>query len=241
MFQSESRPSDSPFVEMVYRGRSDQAGVFMSQAAYYWEMVVTKYQGKTSFTVRGPETQATSADLPADAEFLGIVFKPGTYMPHLPLSQIINRNDITLPEATNQSFWLLGSAWQLPSYDNADTFVQRMVRNDLLARDPVVEAVLHGSTQTFSLRTIQRRFLHTTGVTHKTILQIERARRAVMLLGQGMSILDTAYDLGYNDQSHLTNSLKRFMGLTPAQIARMGQTAQVINPTLTSSYPPHNT
>ncbi|MCC7448066.1 MAG: helix-turn-helix transcriptional regulator [Anaerolineae bacterium] len=240
MLQSEGRSSDSPFVEMVYRTRTEQAGVFMSQAAYLWEMVVTKYEGKTSFTVRGPETKATSADYLPGAEVLGIVFKLGTYLPHLPISKIIDRNDVTLPEATNQSFWLLGSAWQFPSYDNADTFVQRMVRNDLLARDPVVEAVLHGSTQTFSLRTVQRRFLHTTGLTHKTIQQIERARRAVMLLGQGMSILDTAYELAYSDQSHLTNALKRFMGMTPAQVARMGQRGQVINPTLTPSNPPHN-
>jgi methylphosphotriester-DNA--protein-cysteine methyltransferase len=42
-------------------------------------------------------------------------------------------------------------------------------------------------------------------------------------LEQGVSILDTIHEAGYFDQLHLTNSLKRFLGQTPAQIARVRQ------------------
>jgi methylphosphotriester-DNA--protein-cysteine methyltransferase len=62
--------------------------------------------------------------------------------------------------------------------------------------------------------------LQTAGLTHKTIQQIERARSAVPLLEQGTPVLDTAFGLGYFDQAHLTNSLKRFIGKTPEQIAQ---------------------
>jgi hypothetical protein len=186
-------------------------------------MVVTRYMGKTNFTLRGPETRATPADFPEGAEFFGIVFKHGVFMPHLPLTRIMNRNDITLPEATNQSFWLLGSAWQFPSYDNADVFVNRMLRDNLLVRDPVVDAVLQGYPPQMSLRTLQRRFLQSTGLTYKAMQQIERARKAATLLEQGIPIIDAAYETGYFDQSHLTNSLKRFIGQTPAQIAQLSQ------------------
>jgi methylphosphotriester-DNA--protein-cysteine methyltransferase len=62
--------------------------------------------------------------------------------------------------------------------------------------------------------------LQATGLTHQTIQQIERARSAVSLLEQGTPILDTAFELGYFDQAHLTNSLKRFIGKTPEQIAQ---------------------
>lgn len=220
---SEVRPSDSPVVEMVWCARSEQAGVFTSMAASSWEMVVTKYQGRTSFTVRGPETKASPAECPADAEFFGIVFKLGTFMPHLPLRNRLDRNDITLPQATNQSFWLLGAAWRLPDYDNADTFVDRMVREGLLVHDPVVDSVLQGHPHELSPRALQYRFLQATGLTRKTIQQIERAHRAMTLLQQGVSILDTVYETGYFDQAHLTNSLKRFIGQTPAQIVRMSQ------------------
>jgi hypothetical protein len=217
-FRFEERPSDAPYVEKVWRTRSDQAGVFISQANSHWEMVITRHAGRTHFTVRGPETRATPADCPADAEFLGIVFKMGAFMPHLPISRRRDRQDVTLPEATRQSFWLLGMAWQIPDYDNVDTFINRLVRADLLVQDPVVDAVLRGHPPVMSVRTLQRRFVQATGLTHKTIQQIERVHRARSLLQRGVPIPDAALEAGYFDQSHLTNALKRFVGQTPAQI-----------------------
>ncbi len=38
-------------------------------------MVVTRHEGKTSLTVRGPETKATTADCPAHGEWFAIRFK----------------------------------------------------------------------------------------------------------------------------------------------------------------------
>ncbi|MBD2683448.1 MULTISPECIES: helix-turn-helix domain-containing protein, partial [Nostoc] len=77
---------------------------------------------------------------------------------------------------------------------------------------------IQGYTPDISVRSLQYRFLRATGLTQKTIQQIERAHRAVWLLEQGASILDTSFKLGYFDQAHLTNSLKHFIGKTPAQI-----------------------
>jgi AraC-like DNA-binding protein len=71
-----------------------------------------------------------------------------------------------------------------------------------------------------SVRSLQYRFLQATGLPHKTVQQIERACSAVSLLEQGTPIVDTASELGYFDQAHLTHSLKRFIGKTPAQIAQ---------------------
>jgi len=65
------------------------------------------------------------------------------------------------------------------------------------------------------------RFLQATGLTHKTIRQIERAKHALVLLQQGVPILDVVYQAGYFDQPHLTRSLKHLLGQTPAQIIRM--------------------
>jgi AraC-like DNA-binding protein len=223
-FIFEGRPSDSPFVEMIWRTRSEGTGTFISQAETHSEIVVMKYQGKTRLTVRGPETKATPADVTwPEAEYLGIVFKLGVFMPHLPPEKVKDRNDLTLPEVTNQSFWLLGMAWQFPTYDNADTFVDRLVREELLVREPIVEAALQGHVKDLSLRSVQRRFLRATGLTHNTVYQIERARQAAALLRQGIPILDTADQLGYADQPHLTRALKRFVGQTPAQLLRLNQ------------------
>ena len=102
----EERPSDSPFVETVWRTHSESAGSFTSRATSHGEMVVMRHKGKTIPTVRGPEMTATLADFPADAEWLGITFKLGIYMPHLPPRILRDRRDATLPEATSKSFWM---------------------------------------------------------------------------------------------------------------------------------------
>ena len=49
---------------------------------------------------------------------------------------------------------------------------------------------MRDETLALSSRTVQRRFLHATGISHRTARQIERARRAVTLLRDGASILD---------------------------------------------------
>jgi hypothetical protein len=219
-FVFETRPADSSFVEMVWRTHSERPGTFTSVAVSNWEIVITTLGGKTAITARGPETKASQADFSADAEFFGITFKLGTFMPHLPLKALLDRQDATLPEASSKSFWLCGSAWELPTFENADVFVGRLIRQGILVRNPVVEATTEGDTPDISIRSLQYRFLQATGLTHKTIQQIERARSAVSLLERGTAISDTAFELGYFDQAHLSNSLKRFMGRTPAQIAQ---------------------
>ena len=219
-FVFQVRPSDAPFVERVWHTHSERAGSFISAAASQWEMVLMRYQGQTRFVLRGPATKARVVDFPAQAEFFGIVFELGTFIPHLPTVDRLNGNDVTLPESTGKTFWLGSAAWQFPDYDNADTFVTRLARERVLAHDPVVAAVLQDRPPALSVRSLQYRFLRATGLTHKVIQQIERARRASELLGQGTPILDAVNETGYFDQAHLSNALKRFVGQTPVQITR---------------------
>lgn len=219
----EERPSDSPFIERVWRSQSDRAGDFISMAEFHYGMVVTRFRGKTILTVRGPETRATPAYCPAEAEFVGIQFKPGTLMPSLPAKMVMDRRDVNLPEASSKSFWLNGSAWQFPTYDNIETFVDWLVHDGLLIHDPIVRSVLQGQPSRQSLRTVQRRFLDATGLTRGMVHQIERARNATTLLKRGMSILDTVHEAGYADQPHMTRALKHLIGQTPAQIINIEQ------------------
>ncbi|HEV3456540.1 MAG TPA: AraC family transcriptional regulator [Thermoanaerobaculia bacterium] len=216
----EDRPSDSPFVERIWRCHSERAGTFHSIAAPHWEMVVTKYRGKMSLTVRGPETKATTADCPAEGEWVAIRFKLGTFMPLLSARDLRDRRDLTLPEATSRSFWLNGSAWEYPNFENGETFVKRLAHDGLIAVDPAIGAALRGRRQELSLRSAQRHFLRATGITHNAIRRIERARHATNLLRQGVAIADAVYEAGYFDQAHLTRSLKHLIGQTPAQIIR---------------------
>src|SRR6266540_5038200 len=227
IFDFEERPSDSPFVERIWYAQSERTGDFLSVAASQWEMVVSKYRSQVVVTVGGPETKPTLMHVTLlGGEFFGIIFKYGTFMPQFPVSTLVD-GDVDLPDASGKSFWLNGSAWQFPNYENADTFVGRLVRENLLVCDPIVEPVLRGEPPELSPRSVQRRFVQATGLTQGSTRQIERARHATMLLQGGISILDTVEQAGYSDQAHLTRSLKHLIGKTPTQIINKSEPEQM--------------
>jgi len=220
MIVFEDRLSDSPLIERVWRSHSERTGTFRSIAASTFEMVVSRHGGRRFFTMRGPETQATLAELPADGEWLAIRFKVGTFVPHLTPATLTDRRDVTLPEATRHSFWLNGSAWEYPDFENAETFVNRLCTKGILVRDPVVDAALAGGATALPARMLQRHFLRATGLPFGAVRRIERARCATILLREGMPILDVVQQAGYYDQAHLTRSLRHYIGQTPAAISR---------------------
>jgi AraC-like DNA-binding protein len=215
----EDRESDSPFVERVWRAHSERAGTFVSVAASHLEMVVSRVRGRVFLTLRGPETKPTHADCPADGEWLGIRFALGTFLPKHPTNTLIDRQDEQLPDRRGR-FELDGFDWDYPTFDNAETFVQRLVRRGIIARDDAVLGAVHGDRRALSRRTRQRHFLRAAGMTHARFCQIERARYVTRLLQHGVSILDAVHEARYFDQAHLTRSLGRFIGRTPARIVR---------------------
>ncbi|MGH2511745.1 MAG: helix-turn-helix domain-containing protein, partial [Candidatus Limnocylindrales bacterium] len=169
------RSSDSPFVERVWRSHSAAAGTFVSIAESRAEFVIATYGGRVTAIVRGPETRATRVPYPPDTQWLGIRFRPGALLLPLPAASMVD-GKATLSPAASDSFRLDGATWQVPTFDNADTFVQRLVRAGLLDLDPAVSAALEGELTASSPRTVQRRFLRATGVTRSLALRIERAR-----------------------------------------------------------------
>lgn len=237
MILFEDRLSDSPFVERIWRSRSERAGSFLSVAASTFEMVVSRHGGRTFLTLRGPETHATMADLPAEGEWVGIRFKVGTFVPYLTPGNLADRRDVTLPDAARRSFWLNGSAWHYPDFDNAETFVARLVRKGILARDPVVVDVLDGHARPSSARTVQRHFLRATGLTCGAVRQIERTRYATILLREGMPVADVVHRAGYYDQAHLARSLRKRIGLTPGDIVRGRETLSFLYKTQPYGFP----
>jgi AraC-like DNA-binding protein len=141
-------------------------------------------------------------------------------MPRFLPGSLRDHQDVTLPAATGHSFWLNGSALEYPDFDNTESFVSRLAKCGILSHDPVVDDTLLRRPAELSLRSAQRHFLRSTGVTYATFRQIERARYATTLLREGVSILDVVSRASYFDQAHLTRSLKRFIGETPTKIIR---------------------
>lgn len=214
----EERQSDSPYVELITTGLTTGSSTTIRPAEVHWHLVIAKFEGGLMPIVTGPLTSSGIVNFTEGVELLWIKFKLGTFIPRLPVRGLLN-TELTLPEAGGKSFWLDSTAWQLPSYENADTFVNRLVRDGALEFDPVVNAALRDERLNIPDRTVRHRFQRATGLTHVHIRQHERAQYAASLLRQGRSILDTVFDAGYFDQPHMTRALKHFVGYTPAQLA----------------------
>jgi AraC-like DNA-binding protein len=185
-------------------------------------MVFARFNGQVRSLLVGPLPSAGQAFWKAGAEILWIKFRLGTFMPHLPTRQMLD-SETEMLQASSRSFWLHGSAWEFPDYENADTFISRLVHEEILAQDRVVKQILQGHPLDVPARTVRHRFLRATGLTRAYILQMERAQKAAALLEQGKPILDTVFESGYYDQPHLTRSLKQWIGHTPAQLLAMSQ------------------
>ncbi len=211
------RLSDSAYVETVTHGYSLSDGAPTRPAEIQWHMVIVKIYDTMRMIVTGPLTASGKAAYEGGAEIVWIKFRLGAFMPHLPFGTLVDTETL-LPDAASDRFWLKGKAWEYPTHENADTFIDRLVSDGILMYDPVIGAALEDEATTMPARTMRHHFLRATGMPQRRIRQFRRAQQAAALLEQGVPILDSVFELGYFDQPHLTRALKHFIGYTPSQI-----------------------
>lgn len=90
IFRFEERDVRSALVERVWRTTSVPEQSFLAVAASHWEMVATRQEGPPQLAVLGPATRATAAAIPEGAEFLGIHFSVGAFMPSLAPGRLLD-------------------------------------------------------------------------------------------------------------------------------------------------------
>jgi hypothetical protein len=219
----DERPSDSPWVHRITRVCYDRDTRDVTTPDGCWDIVVMRMNGRVQMLQTGLITRPVTLDYGAGDEYLAISFKPGVFRPRLPGQGMVDRGHLLPSEGRRLapgSFWLEQDRLEIPTFDNAEGLVDRLVRRELIMRDEIVEGVVEGRPRAISPRSVQRHFLQTLGMTAKHLEQIRRAHRAVELLGQGRRVVEVALDLGYADQPHLTRSLRAIMGKTPGEIVQ---------------------
>lgn len=215
--KNEDRPSDSPYIHRVWRSQAERVSRMTSIATSTWEIVFWEHEGRGHAAIRGAETVASTAEVPEGSTSFGITFAHGALMPHLPSARLVD-NELQSVHVDETSFVLRDEVWQTPNFDSAEQFVDRLVREGILVRDPLVDDVVAGETPPLGRRSIERRVAAATGLTQSSIRQIERARHAALLLAEGRTPLDVVNRLGFYDQPHLARSLKRFIGLSATDL-----------------------
>ncbi|MEV4010884.1 helix-turn-helix domain-containing protein [Nonomuraea angiospora] len=213
----ETRASDSPWVDTVWSCTSERVAEMTSVAAVCWGLVFWKRDGRAYAGISGPETRAGTAPVPEGATFVGIEFALGTSLRAVPTRALVD-GGVELPEVTRGTFLLDGVRWESPGPDDAEALVDRLVRSGAVVRDPIVTEVRRGHRPAISGRTVERRFREATGLTQGAVRQIERARRASVLLAGGVLATDVVSRLGYFDEPHLARALRRYVGRTARQL-----------------------
>jgi hypothetical protein len=212
--------SDGP-IERVWAAECDRATAFSSLASIRSGIGFARSGGSTVVHLRGPARKATALSCPRDSEYFGVDFRVGTYLPAFPPSRLSDLRDAVLPVMDGGRILLDGRAWEMPTPQNLDVFLDRLRRAGLLVVDPLVEEMWHGvASRKVPARTAQSRFARAAGLPRRTLLTIERARTAAGLLRAGAAIGEVVIAAGYHDQPHLTRSLRRMIGYTPGELAR---------------------
>jgi AraC-like DNA-binding protein len=213
-FDYEEKRSASRFVDAVWRTHDTSDGTYLAPADACWDIIFITSADGTRALLSSPSSTITPVPYQAGNRNIGIRFKRGTFLTHVPASALVDTT-ITLPMPTPATFELAGIEWPLPTYEAVDDFIGGLEREGLLSDDPSVRAALLGDDPGVSRRSTQRHVSQVTGLTANRIRQIVRATTAARLLQEGRSILDVTHELGYADQAHLTRDLKRLTGYTP--------------------------
>ncbi|WP_433538977.1 AraC family transcriptional regulator [Micromonospora sp. CA-249363] len=209
-FEHRPTETDARLVDRVWRTTSDAEATMTSVARTCCHLIVTRTPGRLLVSLRGPETRATTAPVPPDAEFLGIRLTLGAvFRPH-PATSIVDSH-VSFPVTHSGQVVIGGTEWETPTYENVEQFVRRLRDAGLLVPSRLAGAELdrHRST-----RTHQRHHRAVTGLSQTAVAQIDRANAAATMLRDGLDWRTVVDTLGYFDQAHLAHALRRFVGHT---------------------------
>lgn len=210
------RASRHPLVETVWRSQNLDDGIYLATPDGSWDLILlVRADGSRQMMIAGQATRPAEVPYEKGTSSVVISFVPGAYLPLYPGNTLLDSAEI-LPGVDEAHFSYAGQALPFPSYDTAEDLVEMMVRQGFIKHDPIVTKTWTDESLALSARAVQRHFVHTTGTTHKSLRQIQRAQEAVRLLQKGKKPADAAAETGYADQPHLAKSLRKIMGSTPS-------------------------
>ncbi|MFC5139791.1 helix-turn-helix domain-containing protein [Actinomycetospora rhizophila] len=210
---------DIPLVQRVWTAHCDAETGFTSVAKSTSMIAFARTAGGTTVHLRGPETRATALGCPEGSEFFGVELQLGAFVPLFRPVGLADLNDVVLPTLPGGRFVLDKEDWEMPTPQNVDVFVARLLRAGLLRRDPLVEDIRHGERPPpVSERTAQLRFRRAVGISRRKLVSIEQARHVARLLAAGGSIADAVTAGGYYDQPQLARAMRWATGHTPGEL-----------------------
>lgn len=200
---------------MKWRAVADHDGIYTGLAMEYWTFFFREENGTREVAIGSPHAETLDLPYKKGGVYWGILLKPHLFMPWLS-KQNMSPSGFALP-TTKKSLFIDTFEVAIPAYENAEYFVNELIKQGIIIASPLVEKALAGKPS-LSERTVQRHVVQVAGLTKRELLRVRKACYAYALLQKGMSIGDVVNEAGYTDQAHLTKSLKLLAGQTPGQI-----------------------
>jgi hypothetical protein len=210
---------DSPWVASVSFMPVQRPGAMLVPPDGTWDLVFIRDENGMRAIRTGLSTKAVRLRHTGTEEILAISFKASVKLAAADPIASLDKGYV-LP-GDHRRFGIAGEIFEIPAFNNADLFVERLAKNGLIQANPAIQSILDGEPIAVSARTLQRQFKLTTGMTHKRFTMIERARLAAESLRNGEAAQEVVHALGFYDQAHLINSLREIVGQTPSQLGRL--------------------
>ncbi|WP_018180267.1 hypothetical protein [Jongsikchunia kroppenstedtii] len=191
-----------------------------SVARAHWDFVFWEGADGVHAGIQGPESCASQAPVPNDAEFLGVRMALGAFVPTFPMPALVD-GFVEFP-VDGDWFYLAGDRIRKPRFGDAEEFVAGLARKEIL-----VVPDIHDRSVTD--RTRQRRYLAAVGLPQRTVHQIDRANDAAVRLGEGQQWASFLHDSGYFDQPHMARSLRRFIGRSATELTEGATTGSPLS------------
>lgn len=207
-----------PLVQRVWSASCDAATGFASAVKASSMFCFARSGDRVTVHLRGPETTGAALTCPEGWELFGVELRLGAYLPLFPSSGLTDHKH-ALPVLAGNRILLDNREWEMPTEQNVDVFVGRLLRAGLLFFDPLVDEIRHGERpRRVSERIAQIRFRRAVGISHRKLVSIEQARHAAQLLMAGRSIANVVTVCGYYDQPQLVRAMRWGTGHTPGEL-----------------------
>lgn len=208
-----------PLVQRVWSATCEATTGFSSAVKASSMICFARSGDGVTVHLKGPETTGTLMTCGDGWEFFGVELRLGAYLPLHPPTGLTNFKDALLPVLPDNRISFDNRDWEMPTAQNVDVFVNRLVRAGLLIFDPLVDEIRHGERpRGMSERIAQLRFRRATGISHRKLVSIEQARHAAQLLTAGRSIAEVVTTGGYYDQAQLARAMRWATGHTPSEL-----------------------
>lgn len=205
--------SELHFVECLWHIRVEVVADWIDTARETWGLAFTKRtDGTMAAELVGPSYCHMTFGGEIGDEYWGAEFYPHITMRGVDKPGLTGKF-VPLPVADGH-FWIGRDSYQIPMFTELDAFLTRLEQKGMFSN--AADGVVHQAA--VSQRSNQRRHRQAVGLSRRQSEQIRRAEQAAALLQSGKPPAEVAVEAGYADQAHLTRSLKKLFGTTPARL-----------------------